>query len=46
MKRHVKSNVWWVGFIDWELEQFHGDDYSIYNGSSQNSYFIEEEKPY
>ncbi|MFC4803621.1 MBL fold metallo-hydrolase [Filifactor villosus] len=44
MKRNVKSNVWWVGFIDWELEQFHGDDYSIYNGSSQNAYLIEEEK--
>lgn len=44
MKRHVKSNVWWLGFIDWELEQFHGDDYSIYNGSSQNAYLIQEEK--
>jgi hypothetical protein len=29
MKRAVKNNVYWVGKIDWELESFHGDDYSI-----------------
>ena len=44
MKKHVKSNVSWVGYIDWELQQFHGDEYSIINGSSQNAYLIEEEK--
>ncbi len=44
MRRRVKGNVSWVGFIDWELEKFHGDDYSIMNGSSQNAYLIEEEK--
>ena len=44
MKRLVKGNVSWVGYIDWELESFHGDDYSIMNGSSQNAYLIEEEK--
>ena len=44
MRKHVKGNVSWVGFIDWELETFHGDDYSIKNGSSQNAYLIEEEK--
>ena len=44
MRKHVKNNVSWVGFIDWELESFHGDDYSIMNGSSQNAYLIEEEK--
>ncbi len=44
MKKLVKNNVNWIGYIDWELEQFHGDDYSIINGSSQNSYLIEEEK--
>ena len=44
MKRHIKNNVSWVGFLDWELETFHGDDYSIMNGSSQNAYLIEEEK--
>lgn len=44
MKKLVKNNVSWVGYIDWELESFHGDDYSIINGSSQNSYLIQEEK--
>ncbi len=44
MKRTVKNNVSWVGKIDWELKTFHGDDYSINHGSSQNAYLIEEEK--
>ena len=44
MRKYVKGNVSWVGYIDWELESFHGDDYSIMNGSSQNAYLIEEEK--
>ncbi len=44
MKRKIKSNISWVGYMDWELEQFHGDEYSIINGSSQNAYLIEEEK--
>ncbi len=44
MRKHIKGNVSWVGHIDWELETFHGDDYSIMNGSSQNAYLIEEEK--
>ena len=44
MRRRVKNNISWVGCIDWELEKFHGDDYSVMNGSSQNAYLIEEEK--
>ena len=44
MKRHVKGNVSWVGYLDWELEDCNGDDYSIFHGSSQNAYLIEEEK--
>ena len=44
MRKRVKNNVSWVGYIDWELEKFHGDDYSIINGSSQNAYLIEGEK--
>ena len=39
MRKQVKGNVSWVGYLDWELESFHGDDYS-----SQNAYLIEEEK--
>lgn len=45
MRKHIKNNVSWVGKIDWELNEFHGSDYSINNGSSQNAYLIEEEKP-
>lgn len=28
MRKHVKGNVSWIGYVDWELESFHGDDYS------------------
>ena len=45
MKRNIKNNVYWVGKIDWELETFHGDDYSVSNGSSQNAYLIKRRKP-
>lgn len=44
MKKLIKNNVHWVGKIDWELESFHGADYSIDHGSSQNAYLIQEEK--
>ena len=44
MKRHIKSNIWWVGKVDWELKTFHGSDYSVHNGSSQNAYLVREEK--
>ncbi len=44
MKEKVKNNVYWIGKIDWELTRFHGDDYSIHHGSSQNAYLIDEEK--
>ncbi len=44
MRKHIKNNVSWVGKIDWELQQFHGADYSVNHGSSQNAYLIEEEK--
>ena len=44
MKKKIKNNVSWVGFIDWDLKKFHGDDYNLKSGSSQNAYLIEEEK--
>lgn len=44
MKKQVKNNVSWIGKIDWELTKFHGDDYSVMHGSSQNAYLIQEEK--
>lgn len=44
MKKQVKNNVFWVGKVDWELQKFHGDDYSTHKGSTYNSYLIQEEK--
>ena len=40
----VKNNVYWVGKVDWELQKFHGDEYSTNRGSTYNSYLIKEEK--
>lgn len=44
MRKHVFNNVSWIGYMDWELKKFHGDEYSVNNGSSQNAYLVEEEK--
>lgn len=44
MKKLVKNNVYWVGKVDWELEKFHGDEYSTHHGSTYNSYLVQEEK--
>ncbi len=42
--KKIKNNVDWVGKIDWDLREFHGADYSVNRGSSQNAYLIREEK--
>lgn len=44
MKKKIKNNVYWVGKVDWELQKFHGDEYSTDKGSTYNSYLIQEEK--
>ncbi len=44
MKRHIKNNVFWVGKTDWELQKFHGDEYSTHKGSTYNAYLVREEK--
>ncbi len=44
MKLQIKSNVSWVGKVDWELRKFHGNELSTHRGSTYNSYLIEEEK--
>ncbi|MBN2510594.1 MAG: anaerobic nitric oxide reductase flavorubredoxin [Spirochaetales bacterium] len=44
MKKQIKNNVSWVGKVDWELQRFHGDEYSTHKGSTYNSYLIQEEK--
>jgi anaerobic nitric oxide reductase flavorubredoxin len=44
MGKQVTSKVTWVGKVDWELQRFHGDEYSVNRGSSYNSYLIRDEK--
>jgi flavorubredoxin len=44
MNISVKGNVSWVGKIDWELQKFHGNEYSTNQGSTYNAYLIREEK--
>jgi flavorubredoxin len=40
----IKSNLSWVGKVDWELRKFHGEEYSTHKGTSYNSYLVQEEK--
>jgi len=44
MKVNIKNNIDWIGKIDWEIRQFHGNEYSTHRGSTYNSYLIKEEK--
>jgi anaerobic nitric oxide reductase flavorubredoxin len=44
MKKHIKNNVYWVGKNHWDLREFHGSEYTTNNGSSYNSFLIQEEK--
>jgi flavorubredoxin len=39
----IMPKVKWVGKVDWELETFHGEDYSTHRGSTYNAYLIEDE---
>lgn len=40
----ITDKVRWVGKIDWELQTFHGEEYSTHRGSSYNSYLIQDQK--
>ncbi len=40
----INERITWVGKIDWELQKFHGEEYSTHRGSSYNSYLIQDEK--
>ena len=44
MEKKVKSNVEWVGKVDWELQKFHGNELSTFRGTTYNSYLVREEK--
>lgn len=39
----IKENIHWVGFIDWNLRNFHG--YLTPYGTTYNAYLIVDEKP-
>lgn len=40
----IKDNIFMVGKIDWELQHFHGEEYSTHRGSSYNAYLVKDEK--
>ena len=44
MTFQIKNNVQWVGIKDWELQKFHGNEYSTDHATTYNSYLIREEK--
>lgn len=44
MGKKITEKVTWVGKIDWELNKFHGHEYSTEKGSSYNSYLIRDKK--
>lgn len=39
----IKENIYWTGYIDWDLRNFHG--YSTPSGSSYNAYLIVDDNP-
>ncbi|MGI5860811.1 MAG: FprA family A-type flavoprotein [Myxococcales bacterium] len=39
----VKDNIYWVGFVDWNVRDFHG--YETHRGSTYNAYLVLDEKP-
>lgn len=42
--KRITERVTWVGKVDWELNTFHGEEYSTWAGSTYNSYLIRDEK--
>lgn len=44
MTFRITDKVSWVGKVDWDLQTFHGEEYSTHKGSSYNSYLIRDEK--
>lgn len=44
MSFKIKENIHWVGKVDWELRRFHGEEYSTHQGSTYNSYLVQDEK--
>lgn len=39
----IRENIYWTGYIDWDLRNFHG--YATPSGSTYNAYLIVDEQP-
>ena len=44
MVQEILPNVWFVGYVDWEVRNFHG--YSTHRGSSYNAYLVKSGEDY
>ncbi len=42
MKTELKKDIYWVGYVDWDIRDFHG--YKTNRGSSYNAYMIKDKK--
>ncbi len=42
MNRTLRENIEWVGFVDWNVRDFHG--YETSRGSTYNAYLVRDEK--
>jgi len=40
----LKEDVYWVGYVDWNIKHFHGHELSTHRGTTYNSYLIVDEK--
>lgn len=43
MRNQLAENVFWVGYVDWSIRDFHG--YETTRGSSYNAYLILDDQP-
>lgn len=44
MKSLIAKNIYWVGALEWSKKFFHGYEISMRQGTSYNSYLIDDEK--
>ena len=42
MPTELKNDIYWVGFVDWNVRDFHG--YRTDRGSTYNAYLVKDEK--
>jgi anaerobic nitric oxide reductase flavorubredoxin len=40
----ITDTVSWVGKVDWDIQSFHGEEYSTHKGSTYNAYLLQDEK--